>query len=139
MHTALVTFYFHNIDQKLIFYIVLFAELLKQLYPKLVELHNYPSCNSFTLKLDNWITINRKILQKINLNQSMETLKQLCNSCTGIIESLLWQIKSKYNFDKQQFQNNVNDSKNENINNSNSKSSFICIFKFYMKMHSKNE
>lgn len=95
----------------------MFAELLKHLYPKLVDLHNYPSCNSFTLKLDNWITINRKILQKLDLNQSMDTLKQLSNSCTGIIEILLWQIKCKYSLDKESQNNLLINGSREKVSN----------------------
>lgn len=80
---------------------MLLAELLKQIYPKLVELHNYSSRNSFILKLDNWITINRKILQKLDLNQSIETLEKLCKASPGAIELLLYQIKSKYDLEKE--------------------------------------
>lgn len=81
--------------------IVLLAELLKQIYPKLVELHNYSSRNSFILKLNNWITINRKILQKLDLNQSIETLERLCKASPGAIELLLCQIKTKYDREKE--------------------------------------
>lgn len=80
--------------------VVLFAQILKQLYPKLVELHNYPPRNSFTLKLDNWMTLNRKVLKKLELNKNNETLIQLSNAAPGAIESLFYDLKKKYEHDK---------------------------------------
>lgn len=38
---------------------VLLAELLAQLFPAWVELHNYPGTNRFQQKLTNWETLNR--------------------------------------------------------------------------------
>uniref|UniRef100_A0A8D9AU93 Sperm flagellar protein 1 n=1 Tax=Cacopsylla melanoneura TaxID=428564 RepID=A0A8D9AU93_9HEMI len=40
---------------------VLMAELLKKLWPKLVDLHNYSPANSFNNKLANWKTLNKKV------------------------------------------------------------------------------
>lgn len=79
---------------------VLLAEVLKQLYPKLVELHNYPPRNSFHLKMDNWNTINRKVLRKLGLQQSSEMLQNYCNAMPGAIESLCYNIMTKYQTDK---------------------------------------
>ena len=46
---------------------VLAAEILKHYYPKLVELHNYPSTFNTKQKLSNWNTLCIKVLKKINL------------------------------------------------------------------------
>jgi hypothetical protein len=45
---------------------VLAAEILKQLYPKYVELHNYTAVNSQTQKNYNWNTLNRKYIPREN-------------------------------------------------------------------------
>ena len=44
---------------------VLFAEMIKFHYPRLVDLHNYPSANSTKAKIINWETLNKKVLKKI--------------------------------------------------------------------------
>ena len=43
---------------------VLAAEILKHYYPKLVELHNYPSTFNTKQKLSNWNTLCIKVLKK---------------------------------------------------------------------------
>ena len=46
---------------------VLFAEMIKYHYPRLVDLHNYPSASSTKAKIINWETLNKKVLKKIGL------------------------------------------------------------------------
>ncbi|VVD01905.1 unnamed protein product [Leptidea sinapis] len=58
---------------------VLLAEILSVHYPKLVEMHNYPPRNSHSLKLNNWMTLNRKVLKKLKLNLCLNTMEQLAN------------------------------------------------------------
>lgn len=79
---------------------VLLAQILKQLYPKIVELHNYPPRNSFTLKLDNWNTLNRKVLRKLNLTLAPDTLTQLCNAVPGVLERVCHDIMLKHRADE---------------------------------------
>lgn len=79
---------------------VLLAQVLKQLYPKLVELHNYPQRNSFTLKLDNWNTLNRKVLRKLDITLAPDTLAQLCNAVPGVLERVCHDIMLKYRADE---------------------------------------
>lgn len=79
--------------------VVLVAKVLKQLYPKLVELHNYPARNAFNLKLDNWITLNRKVLTKLDLTKSRSVLERLCQMGSGEIESLFFEVMKKYQED----------------------------------------
>jgi len=71
---------------------VLCAEILKQLYPKLVDLHNYPPRNSLSLKFDNWVTLSRKVLKKITITLTDEEMRQLSNATPGAIEYLLFDI-----------------------------------------------
>jgi hypothetical protein len=52
---------------------VLVAEILKQYYPKLVQLHNYPSASALNAKFNNWKTLNCKpcpIQRKLSGNSS---------------------------------------------------------------------
>lgn len=71
---------------------VLLAALLKQIFPKLIDLHNYPPRNSIQLKLDNWETLNTKVLQRIGLQQSKSVLEKVSKSTPGTIERILWEI-----------------------------------------------
>ncbi|KOB72278.1 putative calponin-like and microtubule-associated protein [Operophtera brumata] len=68
---------------------VLLAEILSVPYPKLVEMHNYPPRNSHSLKLNNWMTLNRKVLKKLKLNLCCSTMEQLANCAPGVIERVL--------------------------------------------------
>lgn len=74
---------------KLISILVLLAEILSVHYPKLVEMHNYPPRNSHSLKLNNWMTLNRKVLKKLRLNLCSNTMEQLANCAPGVIERVL--------------------------------------------------
>lgn len=47
---------------------VLLAELLAQLFPAWVELHNYPAAHRFQQKLTNWETLNRMLCINIICN-----------------------------------------------------------------------
>uniref|UniRef100_W8BPZ9 Sperm flagellar protein 1 n=1 Tax=Ceratitis capitata TaxID=7213 RepID=W8BPZ9_CERCA len=69
------------------------ANLLKKLYPKLIDIHNYPPRNNTQLKLNNWETLNFKALGKIGLPQSKAMLQKLAAGTPGAIESLLYEIK----------------------------------------------
>ncbi|CAD7084638.1 unnamed protein product [Hermetia illucens] len=96
---------------------VLLAQILKQLYPKFVDIHNYPPRNSTALKLDNWQTLNRKVLQKLGLSQSNESLDRLAKGVPGAIEHLLYQIMIQSNMDLQRNKiptndNNIDDDEN---------------------------
>lgn len=95
------------------------AEVLKRLYPKLVDLHNYPPRNSFNLKMDNWNTINRKVLRKLGLLQSPDMLANLCNAIPGAIESLCFDVMTKYQTDKK---NNETNNYEDDAMSDNSKS-----------------
>ncbi|KAF2897604.1 hypothetical protein ILUMI_08573 [Ignelater luminosus] len=71
------------------------AEILKYHYPKLVELHNYTPRNSVSQKLDNWQTLNRKVLNKLDMTLSTKVMEQLAHSMPGAIEKVLFDIKQK--------------------------------------------
>lgn len=71
------------------------AELLKRYYPKYVDVHNYVAGNSVARKIDNWCTLNRKVLSKLDMRLGKETINQLASSQAGIIEKVLTDLRSK--------------------------------------------
>ncbi|KAJ0170745.1 hypothetical protein K1T71_013517 [Dendrolimus kikuchii] len=80
---------------------VLLAEILNVYYPKLVEMHNYPPRNSHSLKLNNWMTLNRKVLKKLKLNLCLNTMEQLANCAPGVIERVLVMVREKIRRDEE--------------------------------------
>ncbi|KAI5641011.1 CH-like domain in sperm protein domain-containing protein [Phthorimaea operculella] len=80
---------------------VLLAEILAVHYPKLVEMHNYPARNSHSLKLNNWMTLNRKVLKKLKLNLCCNTMEQLANCTPGVIERVLVMVRDKIKRDEE--------------------------------------
>ncbi|XP_028028068.1 sperm flagellar protein 1-like [Bombyx mandarina] len=80
---------------------VLLAEILSVHYPKLVEMHNYPPRNSHSLKLNNWLTLNRKVLKKLRLSLCCNTMDQLANCAPGVIERVLVMVRDKIRRDEE--------------------------------------
>ncbi|XP_063698201.1 sperm flagellar protein 1-like [Culicoides brevitarsis] len=74
---------------------VLLAEILKQIFPKMVDLHNYPSCSGFQQKCDNWKTLERKILSKINVLLSDATIFKLAEANTDTVKAVLYETMKK--------------------------------------------
>ncbi|ETL41078.1 hypothetical protein L916_07868 [Phytophthora nicotianae] len=72
---------------------VLLAEILAQLVPAWVQLHNYPSAHRFQQKLSNWETLNREVLTRLKCGISRRHQEDLANSVPGAIELLLIQVK----------------------------------------------
>ncbi|KAG6610761.1 sperm flagellar protein 1-like [Phytophthora cinnamomi] len=72
---------------------VLLAEILAQLVPAWVQLHNYPSTLRFQQKLSNWETLNRKVLTRLKCSISHKHQEDLANAVPGAIELLLIQVK----------------------------------------------
>ncbi|XP_037927613.1 sperm flagellar protein 1-like [Teleopsis dalmanni] len=71
---------------------VLMAKLLKDIVPKLVDIHNYSGCHGYQSKLANWETINNKVFSKLNMKLSKSKLEQLAKCETGKIEVLLTKV-----------------------------------------------
>lgn len=71
------------------------VEILKHHFPKLVQLHNYSPQNSLSRKLSNWYTLNRKVLTKLRMSLSNETMEDLAQAKPGVIEKVLYDIKRK--------------------------------------------
>ncbi|XP_061389304.1 sperm flagellar protein 1 [Musca vetustissima] len=71
---------------------LLVVQLLKKFYPKLIDLHNYPPRNNTQLKVNNWETLNLKVLTKIGLQQNKNSIEKFAKAVPGAIESLLYDI-----------------------------------------------
>ncbi|KAK0087207.1 hypothetical protein PV325_001576 [Microctonus aethiopoides] len=74
---------------------VFMAELLKEYYPRYVDLHNYYPGNSLARKIDNWRTLNRKVLSKINMKLNDKVITQLAIGQEKIIENILIKLRMK--------------------------------------------
>ncbi|KAM0730631.1 Sperm flagellar protein 1 [Formica fusca] len=74
---------------------VLMAEILKVYYPRYVELHNYVPASNLNMKKENWNTLNRKVLAKIDMKLSKDTIHHLANASQGTIEKLLLDLRMK--------------------------------------------
>ena len=104
---------------------VLFAEMIKYHYPKLVDLHNYPSASSTKAKIINWETLNKKVLRKIGIKLNKNEIDDLVRSKPNAIENLLGRLYNvvngkpqENNIIKKNINNNINyKSNNNNMNN----------------------
>ena len=109
---------------------VLLAEMIKFHYPRLVDLHNYPSASSTKAKLVNWETLNKKVLKKLGVKITKNEINDIINSKPNAIENLLGRLyhiingipqesttmKKSANF-SQQNNNNNNILRNKQMNN----------------------
>jgi hypothetical protein len=102
---------------------VLFAEMIKYHYPRLVDLHNYPSASSTKAKIINWETLNKKVLKKIGLKLGKNEIDDLVRSKPNAIENLLARLYNIINGRPQM--NNINNSnmhkEQQHLNNNNIK------------------
>ncbi|XP_026806195.1 sperm flagellar protein 1-like [Rhopalosiphum maidis] len=69
------------------------AEIIKYYWPKLIDLHNYVPASSFTNKISNWDTLNRKVLKKVKLPLSKETIEKLSMADPNTIFQFLKSLK----------------------------------------------
>ena len=105
---------------------VLFAEMIKYHYPRLVDLHNYPSASSTKAKIINWETLNKKVLVKIGLKLGKNEIDDLVRSKPNAIENLLGRLYNIINGKPQM--NNVSSKKyhlNNNANNMSNNSNVL--------------
>lgn len=97
---------------------LLLAEILKQYYPKLVDLHNYPSASSTKQKMSNWSTLSRKVFKKVNLAITQDEINDVIASKPKVIEKLLIKIYKKVTMQPTIHTSlNLTDSDDENGNN----------------------
>lgn len=92
---------------------VILADILKHYYPRNVDLHNYIPASNLHLKRENWHTLNRKVLPKIDIKLTKEFINQLANGNQAAIEKLLFEIKNKVEKIHQSDVPSSSDSKND--------------------------
>lgn len=71
---------------------VLLAEMIKSVYPQLVELHNYPNASSTKQKEQNWGTLNRKVLSRMGLKLTQTEISDVINCKPFTIEQVLAKV-----------------------------------------------
>nr|CAB3266527.1 sperm flagellar protein 1-like [Phallusia mammillata] len=76
---------------------LLVAEICKHYFPRLVEVHNYISANSVSQKLNNWGTLNRKVLSKLHFTVPADIMQKIAECTPGIVEVFLLGLQRKIN------------------------------------------
>lgn len=69
--------------------------MLKLYYPRYVEPHNYVPANNLNMKIENWNTLNRKVLTKIDVKLNKDAIYHLANGTQGAIEKLLLELRTR--------------------------------------------
>lgn len=71
------------------------AEVLKFFFPKLVDLHNYTPAMSYQKKIDNWQTLNTKVLRKLYFEVPPEEVEDIIAAVPGAVERFLRALRIK--------------------------------------------
>ncbi|XP_019546721.3 sperm flagellar protein 1-like [Aedes albopictus] len=74
---------------------VLVAELLHQLFPRMVDLHNYTKGFAVARKLDNWETLNRKVLMKLGIFLTPDIIHSVASGNQDTVFDVLLEIMIK--------------------------------------------
>lgn len=77
------------------------SQILFQLYPKLVNLNNYPPRNSVVLKLNSLEALNYKVLRKLEMFQSEDILEKIAKCVPGAVEHFLYELYLKQKKEKE--------------------------------------
>jgi len=98
---------------------VLLAEIIKSYLPRLVDLHNYPSCSNSKHKEANWNVLNNKVLKRLGIKLTKNEINDIIRCEHLAIEHLLQRLynvlQSRININKEQkSNNNLNVQKNNN-------------------------
>jgi hypothetical protein len=75
---------------------LMMAELIHHYSPKLVSIHNYPAANSLTKKIENWNTLNLKVLKRIGITLSKQQIEDIVAAVPNAIEQLLYQVLIRF-------------------------------------------
>ncbi|XP_021378551.1 sperm flagellar protein 1-like isoform X3 [Mizuhopecten yessoensis] len=71
------------------------AELVKNFFPKLVDLYNYPTCSNAKQKAKNWEYLNRTVFSKLRFELASDVIEDLSTCKPGVIEKVLHKLRSK--------------------------------------------
>ena len=96
---------------------VLLAEIIKNYLPRLVDLHNYPSCSNTKHKESNWNVLNNKVLKRLGIKLTKSEIKDIITCQHLAIENLLQRVynvlQNKVNMDKSK--SNINQKNNNDM------------------------
>ena len=73
---------------------VLLAEIIKNYFPHMVDLHNYPSCSNSKQKESNWNVLNNKVLKKLHIKLTKAEIESIIKAEPLAIEKLLQRVYS---------------------------------------------
>lgn len=65
------------------------ADIIHYYQPKLVDLHNYSPTSNSKQKMENWRTLNDKVLKNIGMKLSVETMRSVVSCEVGCVERVL--------------------------------------------------
>ena len=71
------------------------AEAIKHFIPGIVDLHNYISANSTRQKMNNWNTLNNKVLKKMGFQLAASDIESVVNCVPDAIERVLKLVQIK--------------------------------------------
>jgi len=71
------------------------AEVVKYYCPKLVDMHNYHKASSTQQKIDNWRTLNTKVLSKLDVKVPKAVVQKIVDYQPGVMQMVLTNIKIK--------------------------------------------
>lgn len=103
---------------------ILFAEVVAAYFPNLVEMHNYTSANSIKQKMDNFETLNSRVLRKLNYAIPKSSIEEIVNGRPGSVEIVLNSLQfkmAKYREHKNSSEFQIVPSSPKAINDSNSR------------------
>ncbi|XP_044132907.1 sperm flagellar protein 1 [Bufo gargarizans] len=83
---------------------VLTAEVVKNYFPKLVEMHNYVPANSAQQKVSNWTILNRKVFSKLNFSVPDDLIRRIVQCSPGVVELVLSTLRQKIEERQRQIQ-----------------------------------
>lgn len=71
------------------------AEVVKHIYPRAVDLHNYTKSSSMQQKYANWETLNQKVLRRMNFVVHEDDIKDVINAKRGAVERVLLFVRKQ--------------------------------------------
>ncbi|KAL8574505.1 hypothetical protein ACOMHN_060175 [Nucella lapillus] len=74
---------------------VLIAEVVKHMFPRLVDVHNYAPANSNKQKMQNWTVLNNKVFRKLRFELSNNVMEKIVDAQPGIIECILSMLRTR--------------------------------------------
>ena len=96
---------------------VLLAEIIKNYLPRLVDLHNYPSCSNTKHKESNWNVLNNKVLKRLGIKLTKSEINDIITCQHLAIENLLRRVydvlQNKVNMNKTK--SNINQKNNNDM------------------------